>query len=479
MRYLRICTLTVIILISVVLLAGCGGNSGGASNERRVPNEQRVQNDLAENARSPIPATQSINSIEIIESETDNDAGTHAVFSKVFSRDDEVAYINYMWVRYERDAERNWILTAIALDRSNPQTTSPLIGANEALVRESLMGAVLRIGEDDWRIDDNNLEGFSIASRETNLEQNRDIVIATVELKCDVLTAEGQMHMEFRFDNGWRMTSHRMDAPFTTSVQQHARLEATDSALIGVIDNRSIPFSSAVARSESDILIDRAVGDIAGALLGMPFLSGLAQTPDPSAQTISVSANEISDFTVLHSTVSNKGRVQNFYCYFVLGKELATFAVNANVTYEYDAVSGWIAQDVSFVTAVQSVDLSGTRWTGQCGSNSTGINARWMQFIMEITEFNEDGTMRATMNFPGEQYSHTSTGYFDKSNLTLTFNFEEWIQLPQRFGREVARGSSIARTYETSLNGYFHIDDLSLKSIWQRDRNIFDVTLAR
>ena len=449
-----------LLFIALILILTACGDSADA-----IPNASRIQDDLGAHAASPIPASQTIDRIEIIDSSTDDDTGIHEALARVFSHDHEVAYIKFMQVRYQRNADDAWILASVSEDHSNPWITSPLAGANDSLVRESLIGVTLVIDDEDWQIDDNTFGSLTIESRDTDLENNTDVVIASVELSSDVLAAEGQMRIEFAFNDGWQVRDYRVYTPFTTSVHPHAQLQVSDSQLIANIEANNILFSSAVARTETDILVDAAVADIAGILLGMPFLSALAHAPDPTAQVISISADEISGFRVLHSTVSDKGRAQTFYTYFLLEKELVTFLVNARVTYEFDPVNGWLAQDVSFVTAVQNVDIEGARWIGR---HARPFGHEWWQLIVEITAVENDGVIRANVYSFTPDYSHTAIGVFDPRNLTIHLRFDNWIVEPARF-RIIS---------DINLYGFLSVDDSSIRRVLRHNYNQFELVLS-
>ena len=437
---------------------------GGGLGARAIPDEERIKSDIETNGHSPIAGIRTVDDVDIISYETDTDVGIHSAYVRVYSNDSEIAFSEVMTVSYGRNEEREWVLSSVVPDNSMPVLMSPLIGAREELAREAILGAVLIIDEDEWIVNENSLETFSIASQETNLEQNRDIITANVELRDTVLSAEGQMQVEFRFNNGvWEYSEYRVSTPFTTEVMPHAVLELTDDELLAVISRNDVLFSASTA-TEFDRLLDQATADIAGALLGMPFLSLLGGSHDPTAQSISFDPDEVSDFSVLYSTVSDKGTTQTFYSYFVLHKELATIGVNARVTYRYDAVSGWVVEDTAFVSRIVAVaNLAGTRWIGTAAD--LRHQQRSKQFILDITEFNEDGTMRAVFNYPGEQRSGTLTGFFDTNRLSATFIFDEWIQIPLNpFGRPYRVPDVGERIHRINLDGYLFLDELVLRS---------------
>ncbi|MDR2600559.1 MAG: hypothetical protein LBC73_09835 [Oscillospiraceae bacterium] len=356
-------------------------------------------------------------------------------------------------------------------DTSSPTPTAnlatpspkPIIGADDSLVKVAIMGTTLIINEEEWIISEDNLESFSIESREMNSEQNREVVIANVKLRDTVLYADGQMQVEFRLNNGiWEYSEHRVSTPFETSVQTHAVLDVTEDDLITVLSRSQIPFSASTA-SDFDKLLDQTTLDIAGALLGIPFFSALAGN-DKTAQTFSIVPDEVSDFIVLNTTATEKGTVKTLYSYFKLNKELATIGVNARVTYRYDTVNGWIVDDTAFASKVETIaDLAGTKWVGTARTHILAASSE-RQFILEITELNDDGTMRATFYFPSEDYSGKFTGFLDVNRLNFTFSFDEWIQFPIWNNRRLITDSFMEPGFRINLDGYLFVENLVLRS---------------
>jgi hypothetical protein len=182
-------------------------------------------------------------------------------------------------------------------------------------------------------------------------------------------------------------------------------------------------------------------------------------------QSFSFTPADVTDFEVLHATASERGTVQTIYSTFKLNKELAIIDVNAQTVYRFDDANGWLTDDTAFVSRIEAVaNLTGTRWTGIVADARTSHRSK--QFILEITEFNEDGTMKAVFNLPGEQRSGTLTGFFDTNRLSITFNFDEWIQSPlNRSGRPYQIGGPGERMYRLYLDGYLFIEDLVLRSL--------------
>jgi hypothetical protein len=414
---------TILSAVLILTLTACGGDTG--SSPRALPNEERIQNDLAVNSRGTIPAGQSIDSLEIVDSETDNDAGVHDVICKIFSNDGEVAYIKYLLVMYQRNADREWVLASVNTTRSNLWSTSPLAGVRDALVMETIMGAVIRIDDDDWVIDGDSMANVSITSRDTDLERYSDVVVASVKLQSDVLTAEGQMQVEFNYSDGWQPSDFRVHSPFTTSALPHTEFEMTDGELIDTVVRRY-----------------NAAATIEG--------------------FIDITDDDVSNFSLSQITASDKGATQTLTCTFDLDRKVAVHDVTATMVYQYDKVNGWQLQDFSSASTVKSVHMEGTRWVGRGWSH---VARSFRSMTIDITEVGEDGSMRATITFPHESFSCTATGFIDKNDLTFSLQFETWIQSPTRNEERILR---------PNFYGRLNTGNLSIASLSEQR---FDVTL--
>ena len=457
----RILLLSSVIILStalILLLTACGDSGGGGTGARAVPNAERIQSDIATNAISPIPNNRKVDSIEIINEDTDTDTGQHSATVRVFSNDSEVAYTENMRVVYIRNEDREWVLSAITPDSSVPVLMSPLVGANVSLVREAIIGANLIIDDEEWVVDENNLESVTIASQDTNLEQNRDTVTVNVELKDVVLSADGQMQVEFRFNNGvWEHSEYRVSTVFETSILPHAVLDVTDNELLTILVRHNVTYSPNSAKTAQDIMMEKAALDLVGALTGMPFLSALLGGGDSGVQTMSISDDEISDFAFIDSVSSEKGTIKTFFSSFLLSKELVDFEVFSQVIYYFDPVNGWGLQDVGFTSIVNEVKLDDTNWVGtyqiQGIGSSTQINPRLTMTVTDITRLSDiDGSIEVIINlYPtipsgtgttrvdAGDWRQTAKGFINFVELTFELNFDEWIVAPPLAGSSVSR----------------------------------------
>ena len=226
-----------------------------------------------------------------------------------------------------------------------------------------------------------------------------------------------------------------------------AKPEVSESSMIDEMVKHPVIYSAIAAKSAEELMAQQAVLDLVAALSGMSFISSLGSLLDydPSEQQMSLSANEISEFTILESVESEEGSKIVYYSSFVLSKELVVFDVFAEVVYLYDSGNGWVIESVGFAPIVKSVNIEGTKWVGAFAPNrntylgAAGDNSE--RITMEITEVTPlssiDGSIRANINlhtlpiYPlPDEYSQTAKGYINYKELTIEMIFDEWIVEP-------------------------------------------------
>jgi len=226
-----------------------------------------------------------------------------------------------------------------------------------------------------------------------------------------------------------------------------AKPEVSESSMIDEMVKHPVIYSAIAAKSAEELMAQQAVLDLVAALSGMSFISSLGSLLDydPSEQQMSLSANEISEFTILESVESEEGSKFVYYSSFVLSKELVVFDVFAEVVYLYDSGNGWVIESVGFAPIVKSVNIEGTKWVGAFAPNrntylgAAGDNSE--RITMEITEVTPlssiDGSIRANINlhtlpiYPlPDEYSQTAKGYINYKELTIEMIFDEWIVEP-------------------------------------------------
>jgi hypothetical protein len=182
--------------------------------------------------------------------------------------------------------------------------------------------------------------------------------------------------------------------------------------------------------------------------------------------------DEISSFTIHDYESSNIGthRVYNFS--FDLDKDIVVFSVNAQISYLFDNMSGWVLGNFTFSPELTSIaGFEGTRWAGTYLYQSA-ISGRIDGLLtLEIIEVTTDGAYRAIVSSDTPRaFSQSLTGVIDLTNLNMTFYFEEWIVEPDmpraessgRYSFDGARSS--INLQNTEISNISNIRSVGLRS---------------
>jgi len=390
-----------------LFFSGEGGLLGGSSDSddggpRVIPNEARIKRELSEDGRSIVPSSQTVESIEVLDEETDRDEWTHHATVLVNSFDEEVNYVKYANMFYTRNEDREWILSSISPERTSAWSTSPRVGAREDLVvssaRDSILWQLVTIDGEEWHIDDSTIENITISNQNTDLNNRKDTVTANVVLGSEAMIAQGQIELEFVFDDGWSFSNYSGSAPFVSEYRPNAVMELSNEQMLDEL-----------VRGDATILRDLLY----------------------NGQAFTIARDEISNLAVLDYETSDKGANRLYNFSFTAEKGVITYAVDAQVFYHFDSMSGWTPGNFTFTPEVASVELVGTRWLGTYLDYShTYASLPQTQIIIEITEVTSDGAVRAKVITFTPEISQETIGTFDAATLTLKLMFDEWIVEP-------------------------------------------------
>jgi hypothetical protein len=314
-------------------------------------------------------------------------------------------------------------------------------GASLDLIKASIMGTLLIIDSEEWLIDNNSLENISVISRETT--QDKDAVIVEIELKDIVLSANGQMLVEFRKnDDNWILSDYRVSTPFKASVLSHAELNWSDNDFIAEITKHTIVYNEIAARTAEQIKMEQLMVGIVGSIVGMPFLSSLAdeqEATDAILETFGMSANEISNFNILYTEMTERGTISAQYGSFILSKGVIDYEVFSEMIFHYDRVNGWLLQDVGFTTVIKAINLENTRWSGTYDGYSSG-NFNPNRLVIEFNEVSADGAIKATVTASPPEFKQILVGTVDTSSMIVNLIFNEWISEPSFAGITLPSG---------------------------------------
>ena len=407
-KYKSLLPTLIIVFVTAILLSSCSES---------VPNESKIKTDLEETRVTNLFNSEGIDKIEVVKRNTDNDRKIDTVWIKIDSSDEEVAYIRYLRLDYQLYDQGGWILESVEPDERSLWASTPLIGVKEDMIKESIMGLRVNIDGDEWIFDQESISEIIIDSQNPLLEQKKDSASITVNLASDVLVAQGQMQLEFAFDNDWKMDDYRVSTPFESNFKDNAKFNLTVEQLITEVSKTPITFYSVVGSHTGN-------------------------------QIININSNDVSNFSIINTESQNKGVIQVLNCVFSLNKRLVTFDVEAKITYEYDKLNGWEFKNTIYLPKVKSVIIEG-QWIGHYNASSYRTNS--MGLNIDITNVSSDGAIEATVNFyplptnpSNPSGSLKAVGGIDFENLVVTIEGSEWIEQPRGYTFANYRGFLLA-----------------------------------
>ena len=377
-----------------------------------------------------LSSNDTIDEFEILERKTDKNQKTDSSFCKIKYNDKNISYEEYYQVDYILFGEK-WVFNNAYPYKEKEWLSAPMTGVSEDFIRESIIGIQIPIDNENWEVTSENVQSIKIVSQDTQLEQKTDSIIAAVELSSEVLTAKGEITLDFVFDNLWTVKKANVSKNFKSSYIKGKEFKPTSEELITKIVECPLPVKS----------ID---------------------------QEIEIKAEDVSGFAIKNTTISNRGTNQTLECVFTVDKPMLSIETIATLDYYYESDYGWVFQEIVNEGKIKSVNLNNLkgRWTGYIGDVST--SAADTQCIMDITEVADDGKIKATLQYPSQNYSCITEGFFDVNHLTISLNFTEWIQIPQN---QILRDE---RHYEPYLSGLLYIEENILESDNQPDKNEFN-----
>ncbi len=384
--------------------------------------ESAIKEMLTENADDFLPnPNEEITSIEITKRDANEEAKAEEVWFTVNSNDDEAEYIRYFIAGFKLYDKGGWQYEVVTADPDEKASATPIAGVSDETVKEIIATQGLKtpiaIGDDNWQINSNTIKTVTVGAHDTQLEQKQDTVTVAIVLEDIVQTAEGEVELNFTYNDGWQYEDYTVTTPFTVS---------------------QIP------GTEKDLTAEDFV---ALAISQDSFYFG--------NQNVRLTSDEVSDVTLVSSSVTNKGTYQSYEYSFNVNKAQGrlVLAVTAKVEYQYS--DGWQTPTVTFTdTQLTSLDLTGT-WTGTGVGN--GIDAAWFdkRSVGVSFEIAEKGTTHENVTVTLRQPNAEALMrvIVDPANLNVTLAFSEWTQEP--FDTERLNGL-------LTLNGILNIDDFTI-----------------
>jgi len=380
-----------------------------------VASENKIKTDL-ETSNGFLAANEKIDQVVINKRQTISSQKKDTVWCTIDTDDTLIAYQRPVILTYDLYDKDGWILDNVVPDPSSQGVETPLKGVDTTSLASSLTGVNVNLNNEEWYITPDIIGNISVDKQDTNLDQKIDKITATVSLDSDVETAQGQLVLNYKFDNGWKLDSLTGNNDFTATYKPNAELKVSNDDLIAILIQKDIPFSNGATQ-----------------------------------QTISMSTDEITNFTIENDTSSQKGTVQTYDCSFLITKPNVTFNTKAQIIYTYNKIGGWSVNNITATPTVNSVNLVGD-WTGESPSGPCKL-------IINIQKVAADGSITAIFNFsalpinPDEPSgSFKMNGGIDLNTLQIVLKAGEWIEQPDNWGT-------------SDMNGCLYVDDSEIKSI--------------
>ncbi|MDR0220971.1 MAG: hypothetical protein LBI54_06170 [Lachnospiraceae bacterium] len=428
------------LLISLFLLTACSAKN---------LTETEIEANFNETVETMLSPSETLDTFEIINREIDKEVQKDTVWCRVETHDDEAAYVRFYELSYQL-VDKAWALNSTKPYRESDWTKAPTVGASDSMVNSSLtkntlesyLGSMIRIDGDEWYLQETELGNTEIVGRDTQLAQKTDKVTVSVEILHDVLMAQGEMQLDFKYDDRWILDNASVTSHFVSSHRPGTEHEFNESEAI-----------SAIAKWATDNPIEFADSSLS------------RQTP------LSVSADEVSDLTMLGSAASNTATTLTYVGSFALNKKTVSFDVNTTIIYQYDRAGGWSLREIALspakINTVKTEEILG-EWSGSYKNHLAAIDGTYA-FMLEITDIGSDGAVTATFHdTSANPYSVEMTGYFSLTDLSVSIKSEGSHPL-------ISKTSwSWRRDLDSALSGYLIVESNTMKSYY--DTGIKDET---
>jgi hypothetical protein len=417
--------LDTMLLISLLLLTACSAKN---------LTETEIEANFNETVETMLSSSETLDTFEIINREIDKEVQKDTVWCRVETHDDEATYVRFYELSYQL-VDKAWALNLTKPYRESDWTKAPTVGVSDNMVNDSLtknmletyLGYVINIDGEEWYLQETELGDIEIVSRDTQLAQKTDKVTVSVALLHDVLMAQGEMQLEFKYNDRWFLNSVSVTSHFVSSYRPGTEHEFNESEAI-----------NAIVRRAADNPLE------------------FGEHASHNLQALSLSSGEMSGFTVLGSSATDTATTLTYETSFVLNKKLVSFDVNATLIYQYDRAGGWSLREITLsppkINTVNTKEILG-EWSGNY--SLSGVDSRvngTYAFTLEITDIGSDGAITAIFyDKSTNPYSIDMTGYLNLTDLIMSIKSEGTHPL-------LARGGIYVRERDGGLIGYLIVE---------------------
>lgn len=344
-----------------------------------------------------------IKSIDIVSKEETTD-GKLKLSMVMVTEDDECRYIQEGGVICYKTSE-GWEIQNTFSEHPSDYEIEPLKGIDEEDIKETLEGFSITIDDEIWSIYESNISDIKIEKQDTNLKDKQDSIMVSIVISDVVQEAKGKLDLKYSFDRKWELDSSSENGSFTVSTKAGKELELTADTLISNIDNKK-------------------------------FVYGL----ENSTQDFTIKKDELSNFKINDTIVSEKGSKIEYKCSGNITKSFATFTLDTTITYTY--TDNWEYQSFSASAKCDKVNIQGTL---------KGTNLYGWPCKLVLSSSDEQGNMSGAYYYEGNSankgHSYYVSGSLDLERFTFKLEPGEIISKPFSFYKADV------------LQGYIKIDD--------------------
>lgn len=381
--------------------------------------------------------------------ETDRIGRSDAVWCSVITKTDAIRYDRKYLMAYELTAE-GWQLERVDGIETADWTTTPLTGIGLEELQTALVGWDVTAQDDYvYTLTEEDTAQVEILSQTTDLDAKTDQVEASVTVTTDVLAWTVNAQISCSFDESWNIDSlENSQAQLDFKPGMDFDLEQEDFLQALYAEPVTLGETAEEGMMEVITVVD---GEAAA-----PAAQS-AQT-----QTVTVTEQTVSNFSVKDSTFSLEENKQLVECSFELIKDVAELYVEATLVCGHNG-SAWEVEEITYDAEVEQIRLIGT-WVGTY-TESEGRTPK----VTVTAATAEDGTEKISFAFePSEATpyffygSYALTAETDTKTMNVNLKPGEWINNPY------------ADMQVVGLNGTLLIDDGVIT-----DGATFTITLQR
>lgn len=375
------------VMAVTLMLAGCSS----------VPKEEEIQQDLESFLdKAFLDEGEKIDSLTIEKRDTDKKNKRDLVWCTVTTEKDDVSYEKEVTLSYYLYDKAGWTLEDYKVSDQEKWKISPLSGVSEATVRSNLEGQTVKADNEDWRILEREISQMTVQSQNTDLEKKTDQIIVDVVLDGDVESVSGTLVADYVFDKTWQLKNISTKDSLKVEIKADKALDANMDRVVGDIQKPEIKYG------------------VSGAI-----------------QKVTISKDQIEDFTVNSQNARSKGTEQSIQCSAKLIKGHVTFIVSINAEYIFEDGT-WNCSQIEPELTFASADLQGEwRGTYRKGGGDGTVNLN----ITEVDGNNIKGIYSYTPYGSGkwdQPGSYKVEGEFVQDGLIIAMKAGDWIDEPEK-----------------------------------------------